>query len=689
MKTFQHRDSEAQRHREKSPPVSLILCASVLIILLASAVRFHNLGVQSFWNDEGSSYVQATRSFSDIADNAARDIHPPGYYWLLAIWRGLTGDSEVALRMLSAFASILTVAFTFSIGRQLFNPATGLAAAFLVAFNTFSIYYAQEARMYALLGLWGAAGMWIVVTSNELRVTSVGTGHSVSAHRKRSIPTVLGLGLINAAGLYTQYAYPFVMLAQGVIVVVWSLTQFSSRQPLASRPSYRALFSRYSLLVTFILANLLALLLYLPWLPTALRQITTWPSTGQPIPPAEALNTILGWFTVGITYTTIPAVITLIIFLMALIGVIIWIWQRRSNGLLAILMPLIWALLPVVLFLALGLFRPANLKFLLPSQAGFALLVGAGVGGWWGITRRFMGNEADTHLRVPTVGTRFFASAPLSIIILLQIVSFLSGLPPLYTDPRFQRADYRRMVSTISADTRPGDAIILDAPNQEEVFRYYYRGEAPIFPLPPGLGGNDLETQAAVREIIRQYKRIFVLLWGETERDPGRMVEGTLDTEAFSVGEDQWFKDVRLARYETPAPLLEPVPSGARFGNSIRLDHYALSARSLHPGDLLQIELGWITDVWLTIRYKVFIQLLDENGNVIAQRDSEPGGDVVITPTWIPGEIVLDRHGLFIPQDVTSGTYQVILGLYDIDNPAARLPVESGDYLPIWELTIQ
>ncbi|MEL6272636.1 MAG: hypothetical protein AAFR22_22715, partial [Chloroflexota bacterium] len=74
----------------------------VLILLVAAGLRFHDLGVQSLWNDEGSSYVQATRSFADIATNAAADIHPPGYYWALRMWRGLVGESEFALRYLSA-----------------------------------------------------------------------------------------------------------------------------------------------------------------------------------------------------------------------------------------------------------------------------------------------------------------------------------------------------------------------------------------------------------------------------------------------------------------------------------------------------------------------------------------------------------------------------------------------------------
>ncbi|MEO8612284.1 MAG: hypothetical protein ABI690_30595, partial [Chloroflexota bacterium] len=89
---------------------TLCVLGVLAVLLIAFFLRFHNLGVQSFWNDEGSSYVQATRSFADIASNAARDIHPPGYYWLLAIWRQFSGDSEFGLRALSAFASLLTVA---------------------------------------------------------------------------------------------------------------------------------------------------------------------------------------------------------------------------------------------------------------------------------------------------------------------------------------------------------------------------------------------------------------------------------------------------------------------------------------------------------------------------------------------------------------------------------------------------
>ena len=186
----------------------------LFILLLAFTVRVHLLGSQSLWNDEGNSYMQATRPLAAIADNAARDIHPPGYYWLLYGWRILTGDSEFSLRALSVFASVLTAAFTFALGRRLYGTVAGLAAALFVALNTFSIFYAQEARMYALLALWSAAGFWALVGF-------VAAQSGVGANRHTSLRWPLLLAVINAAGLWTQYAYPFVMLAQGVVFVVW------------------------------------------------------------------------------------------------------------------------------------------------------------------------------------------------------------------------------------------------------------------------------------------------------------------------------------------------------------------------------------------------------------------------------------------------------------------------------------
>src|SRR5512139_2767685 len=127
------------------------------ILILAAAARFFQLDAQSFWNDEGTSARVAERSLPLITAAAIGDIHPPLYYYALHFWRGLFGSSEFALRSLSAVLGVLLVGLTFLIGRKAFSAGVGLLAAFVAAINPFQIYYSQEARMYMLLAVIGAA----------------------------------------------------------------------------------------------------------------------------------------------------------------------------------------------------------------------------------------------------------------------------------------------------------------------------------------------------------------------------------------------------------------------------------------------------------------------------------------------------------------------------------------------------
>ncbi len=612
-------------------------------LLLAFALRVHLLGAQSLWNDEGSSYVQATRGFADIAAHAARDIHPPGYYWLLKIWLVFTGESEFALRAFSLLASVLSIAVTCALGKRLFSPLAGLAAALFITLNTFHITYAQEARMYSLLALWAVLGMWCLV------------GFLRSPHKIWA----LALALVNTAGLWTQYAYPFFMLAQGVIVLVWWIRAGFKFGPVHALPYY-------------IGANLLSIALYLPWLPQALAQIMTWPNTGTAVSFPEALGMLVGWFSFGVTYReNDPSWIAIVLILL-----VFGLRARRGVGeWFHIALVMIWALLPVGLFLVFDLFREANLKLLLPAQIAFALWLGRGVWAVW------------TLEMPPRTG---FAIVPRMAVVAAMIgitLNMWSGLRFLYHDADYQRDDYRGIVHDLTLDLRPDDAVILDAPNQEEVFQYYYDGTASVYPLPPGLGGDDAATLAQVEEIIDSHSQIFAVYWGETERDPNRVVEGTLTTNAYEV-DSQWYGDVRLVRYTTPLKPAITAESGARFGDHITLERYALSSDTLHPGDVLQVRLDWRTNTPLDTRYKVFVQLLNPDGTLATQRDSEPGGGLALTTTWTPGEIVADQHALLIPNNLSPANYSLIVGLYNIDHPQARLPVNAGDYLLLGEITV-
>ena len=653
-------------HLQASSWARIAPLLTVVILLVAAAARFHWLPAQSLWHDEGNSYVQSTRSFVEIADNAARDIHPPGYYWLLKLWRGLLGETEFGLRSLSAFASILSVAFAFALGRTLYGRMAGLVAVALVALNTFSIYYAQEARMYALLALLAAASMWVFI--KLLTAAERDSSTPVDWWQRPAFRWAVALGLLNAAGLYTQYAFPFVLIAQGVLFLLWLGVQLIDARPLALRS-----------LAYYVVANLLALLLFLPWLPTALDQVTTWPNTGQPIPTAEALATIIAYFSFGLTRgmgTTIPVLFFVLFGLLFLPTAAPLTRSEGRKRWWRALVPVVWVLVPVSLFLLLGLFREANLKLLLPAQVGFALWVARGVHVMWTLEVQ---RESFWQRAVPRAAV---------LVALLAIgVDLVQGLDPLYTDIAFRRDDYRAIAAAITANSRLDDAVILSAPNQQEVFDYYYDGTAPVYALPHGLGGDDAATLAETQSIINTHECIYAVLWATAERDPNSVVERTLDAQAYEAG-SSWYGDVRLVRYAAPTDFDVVTESGAQFGEQIRLESYALSADTLTPGDVLQVQLNWQATDPVSMDYKVFVQLVGPDGPPVAQHDSFPVGGQAMTSDWQPGVTISDNHALIVPNDLAPANYSLIVGLYNPDDPEARLPVNGQSFLQLAQLQL-
>ncbi|MBN1680107.1 MAG: glycosyltransferase family 39 protein [Anaerolineae bacterium] len=618
---------------------AVFLLAALPVILLAALARFHDLDAQSLWNDEGNSLRLAQRGVNDLIDAAGRDIHPPGYYLALKTWISAAGDSEFSLRALSAFEGVLTAAAVIALGRALFSRSAGLVAGLIVALSPFAVYYSQETRMYAQLGLLAAVGVWLCVR----------WVHAQDGDRS-GWRWALALALCNAAGLYTQYTYPFSMLAQGVIVVAWLVSR-------RSRPGTR----RHTLAV-FVALNVITLALFVPWLPTAWDQVTNWPRTGVDLALDEQLRTVFTWITFGSTahdlgwgWLIAPGVLAGA----ALLGS-----RRRQAAYMAV-----WAAIVIGALFASGAYREANLKFLLPAQAALSVLTGGGVWGLW------TGRTITNRLRA---GDRLLAGACLLVLIAGQI----NALDALYTDPAYARDDYRALAAQITHDPRPGDAIILDAPNQAEVFTYYYHGAAPVYELPRGLGGDDAQTRTDVQAVIAQHTRIFAVLWGEEERDPRRIVQKTLETDAFPVASG-WYGDVRLAQYAVlGAPPGAPhTPVNARFGDHITLDGCALSADQTQPGSVLGVTLFWRTDAPLATRYKVTVQLLAPDGTLITQHDGEPGNNLVPTTIWTPGERVIDLHGLVIPPDQTPGEITLAVGLYDIDAPSERLPITASEDL--------
>ncbi len=649
--------------------------APLIVLLLAFAVRFHALEAQSLWNDEGNSLRLAERGVSDLVDAAGRDIHPPGYYLALKGWIALAGESEFGLRSLSALEGALTVALAIALGRTLFGGTGGTLAGLFVALSPFAVYYSQETRMYAQLALLSAASMALFARWLKGFTAKNTQGKQPERNSASSVPPVvklLPLALVNAAGLYTQYSFPFTLLAQGVLFAVWIAWPGQAGR------------SRRSAATGFAALTLLTLLLFAPWLPTAWRQVTAWPRTGEGLALGEQLRTVFTWLVYGNT----AGQVVLLQFLWPVMLLVAALWPGRDRAdRWRVALPLLWATVVIGALFVSGAYRPANLKFLLPAQIALALLLAEGAHRLWSWQGRLLLLSARQSRAIARL---------LSAVCAVQIVlGNAQALDSLYNDPAYARADYRAIAAHLAADERPGDAIILDAPNQIEVFSYYYRGGAPVYPLPRGLGGDDAATQAEVEAILRQSHRIFVVFWGEEERDPRRVVQTTLDARAYPVA-SAWYGDVRLAQYAVlgPAPDAPTATLDARFGDMLRLTGYALSAADARAGDALGVTLFWTADAPLAARYKVSVQLLAPDGSLAAQHDAEPVNNLAPTTTWTPGQVVKDTHGLVVPPDAPPGAYTLAMAVYPLDAPGERLPVSAGgarrgDLLHLATLTVR
>jgi predicted membrane-bound mannosyltransferase len=92
---------------------------SKFLILLAFILRVFRLGSQSLWFDEGWSWHLAMMPLAEMIEVTAGDRSPVLYYGLLHVWIGLVGQSELAMRYLSVFADVATVALLLAFGRGL------------------------------------------------------------------------------------------------------------------------------------------------------------------------------------------------------------------------------------------------------------------------------------------------------------------------------------------------------------------------------------------------------------------------------------------------------------------------------------------------------------------------------------------------------------------------------------------
>ncbi len=119
-----------------------------------------------------------------------------------------------------------------------------------------------------------------------------------------------------------------------------------------------------------------------------------------------------------------------------------------------------------------------------------------------------------------------------------------------------------------------------------------------------------------------------------------------------------------------------PEHPAAIFGDQqIMLINIGLDGE-LAPGQTITVNAAWQALQPIDFDYNIFIHVVDDLGNTVAQFDGQPqGGDRPMT-SWLPGEIIPDAYAITLPADAPASLH-VQMGLYNWQT-LKRLPLAAG-----------
>lgn len=184
------------------------------IFLIAAGARFLYLNRQSLFLDEAWSWAASQLTITEILRLPLHDPHPVLYYLLLKLFLVLSPSSEAGLRALSVLASLAALGVVLFAARKWWGVWAAFLAACFFTLSSFDLYYAQETRMYTLLGFLWVLSYFLLVESLDQR------------------PRLLLLwGLVSALMAWT-HLYGLVIAAfQLVVLLAWRAWRRLHKQP--------------------------------------------------------------------------------------------------------------------------------------------------------------------------------------------------------------------------------------------------------------------------------------------------------------------------------------------------------------------------------------------------------------------------------------------------------------------------
>jgi mannosyltransferase len=483
------------------------------IVLLAAGARLAGIGGKSVWYDEALSLWFAQRDLGALwADTVALDFHTPFYYTLLHFWVGLFGDGEIALRSLSAAFSILSVPLVYALGRTLMGPAPAALGTLAYALSMMQVWYAQEARMYALLTFNAALALY-------------GAARIMAAERQRGSgggPAWLAWGcyVAGAAGaMWSHNTAALLPLAINAAVLGRWLGDGTGGAGFLGR---------------WMAAQILVLALWAPWLPGMLEQAQDVDQDYWIQPPdLAALASVASQL-----YPTSVFGPSWLGPLLAAAVAVAAAWALRREGAVLAFLALA-AFLPFAAGAVIGLWKPIFIpRTLVWVQIPYCLLIGA----LWRLAPGKLG-------RVLLVG--------------MVAVASLLWLALYFTTVRNE--PWAAVARDVARGAQAGDIVLFVDPAAHLPFDYYFNRARPPLPRHTVMGAFPVprremlkkvnETDVAALEARLKGSRRVWVIWRDPDIfDRTRAVARELSRLGWQEAELAYTPRLIVARYALPAP---------------------------------------------------------------------------------------------------------------------------------------
>ncbi|MGB9185081.1 MAG: glycosyltransferase family 39 protein [Solirubrobacteraceae bacterium] len=412
---------------------------------IAAVLTLLEINGRSISFDEAATLTIAHQHGSALGAAIAHDGgNMSGYYLLLHLLMSAFGDGELMLRLPSAIAAVATVGFVGAIALRLFGRRTAAAAGLLCAVSLPLVFWAQNARGYALMVAFVCAAYLVLVTLDEQVCPAVSSGSQARL--------LLWAAFAISMTLATYASFV------AVLVVPAQLAALCARSRRARlRPFLLAVFAYAVLCTPLIVLAAQRGSGQLFWVPRPTREIEkqvleSLTSAGlQPSFQATATTMLL------MALTIVALLVIAVGFVRA---------HRRGESAWGGAVILTWLAVPVTLsflysLVAQPIFLPRNLLMSVPAVA---LVLAAG-------------------LRSPPLSKRT-ALGLLAVVLLLrgaQVIPSYSSSP----EP------WQQAAAMVLKQARPGDCVAFYPLDGRMAFQYYFArsrdGRAPseILPIAP------------------------------------------------------------------------------------------------------------------------------------------------------------------------------------------------------------